>query len=345
MVRGHTIRARTTVNPRKLARMVSFERVTLAYNNVYLVEEPATVVAIDTGPDYQGAREAVESALAGRVPELVVATHGHLDHAGLGSWWQAKNVPVLLSREDLHFANGSDFEFDPLASYVRTLGAPPEVEAGALDGLRVRGEWNRKLRTSKGWPERGDGRWPTALRYEPFAPLKFIDGSRDLPCGLKTLPMPGHTPGNLVVFSEQEGWLFSGDQLLPEIAPTPAIQFVRIESGAIRYPSLPRFLDSLASLQCLRITRCFPGHGEPFDGVQEAIADNLSQAEQRTQRVRQILRGSPPLPLYALGEALYPRALRRRFWQIIATVQGHLDVLEERGEAIRREGLWQVPRS
>jgi glyoxylase-like metal-dependent hydrolase (beta-lactamase superfamily II) len=133
--------------------------------------------------------------------------------------------------------------------------------------------------------------------------------------------------------------LFSGDTLLPEITPTPAIQF---HEGS-RFPSLPRFLDSLATLTQFEhpFARCFPGHGEPFGDVGPAIEANLAQARERTARVEEALREGGQSTVYGIAERLYPRALRRRFWQIIATVQGHLDVLAEAGRAEMDGGRWR----
>jgi glyoxylase-like metal-dependent hydrolase (beta-lactamase superfamily II) len=324
--------------------VATVERIELAYNNVYLVRDGGSLVALDTGPDYRGAREIISTALDGRRPELVIATHGHLDHAGLGSWWQERGSPVLLSSKDLPYARGTDFEFEALASYVRASGAPQDAEAETLEGLRVRQRWHDHLREAEGWaPASRDGRWPTQLRYVPFEPELLLHGERRDIDGLEVLAMPGHTAGNLVAYHSGEGWLFSGDQLLPEITPTPAIQFHHDSEGPIkRFLSLPRFLDSLAKLQALEFTRCFPGHGEPFDDVSEVIRLNLEQAEQRSERVREALLAIGEGTVYALAETLYPRALRRRFWQIIATVQGHLDVLNERGHAAFADGVWRA---
>ena len=92
----------------------------------------------------------------------------------------------------------------------------------------------------------------------------------------------------------------------------------------------------------MSFSRCFPGHGEPFDDVSAVIAANLAQIQQRDERVAEELRrlGSPTL--YELCAALYPRALRRRFWQIVATVQGHCDLLEEQGRVLSRDGRYEL---
>ena len=325
--------------------MVSVERVALGYNNVYFVSQGSELVVIDTGPDYRGARESLASALRGRTPALVVATHGHLDHAGLGAWWQTQGVPVLLGEADLPQAEGhSDADIDLLEEFIATIGAPPSVEAEAVAGLEQRREWTRRMRHEAKWPEAKDGRWPTGLRYECFTPKQLTPGDRELPIpGLKAVTSPGHTPGNLVVEysnssrAERAELLFSGDQLLPEITPTPAIQF---QNGR-RFPSLPRFVDSLRRWETSCPKFCYPGHGEPFSNVAEVIAANLAQVDQRSQRLRAELRDMGSATVYEVAERMYPRALRRRFWQIISTVQGHLDVLAEAGEASEDGGRWR----
>ncbi len=317
----------------------------MAYNNVYLVSSGSGRVLIDTGPDYRGAREHIDNALGGRIPDLVVATHGHLDHAGLGGWWEARGVPVALSERDAHFASGhqlDDAEFAHLVRFVEDSGAPSTVVAEAIHGLEQRREWAAKAASASGYRPGGrDGRWPTGLRSEPFTPSRWLNAPMETtPAGAMVLALPGHTPGNSVVWLESEGWLFSGDQLLPEIMPTPALQAIREPGSDWRFRSLPEFLRSLRLVRELGASRCFPGHGEPFTNVDEVIVANIAQAEQRSEKVREVLRERQGESLYGLAHELYPRALRRRFWQIIATVQGHLDVLEGVGEARNVEGHW-----
>jgi glyoxylase-like metal-dependent hydrolase (beta-lactamase superfamily II) len=145
-----------------------------------------------------------------------------------------------------------------------------------------------------------------------------------------------------VVVAEEEGHLFSGDQLLPDITPTPGIQFVREGAGWVRFPSLPRFVASLRRLRGLDLARCYPGHGEPFDDVRAVIDQNLAQVEQRTERVLGVLREAGEARVHGLAERLYPRALQRRWWQIVATVQGHIDLLAEQGEARCEEETWRA---
>jgi glyoxylase-like metal-dependent hydrolase (beta-lactamase superfamily II) len=315
----------------------------LGDNTVYLVETGGARVLIDTGPDFRGAAESLERALAGRLPDVVVATHGHVDHAGLGAWWQERGVPVALHRADWPLATGaapSDSEFDALKQFALESGAPPEVAAEAIEAIEQRRRWAGASRAAGDYrPVGRDRRWPSGLRYLPFAPR--LDVTDVGVPGLELVHLPGHTPGNVVAWVPAEGWLFSGDQLLPGITPTPALQGHHLPgSQDWRFRSLPHFLTSLRRLRALAPARCFPGHGEPFGEIVTVIDVNLAQAEQRVERTLAILREGGPATLYAVAEGLYPRAVRRRFWQIVATAQGLLDELEARGEAVFEDGRW-----
>ena len=328
--------------------VISVRHIRLTDNSVYLLDAGGERMLIDTGPDYRGSREELAAAIDGPLPSLVIATHGHLDHAGLGRWWQSRGIAVAIHEEDRHYAAGhqlDDAEMAALEGYIRECGAPPAIQSEALNALAARRAWARAAAESGGYRPAGrDGRWPSALRYESFVPHRLLAGERtEVAPGVFALACPGHTPGNMVVSVPSEGWLFSGDQLLPEITPIPAIQRYPAHSGADwRFPSLPRFLDSLRKVRALDAGRCFPGHGEPFEDVTAIIDANLLQAAQRTSRVEEALRASGAASPWALAEAIYPRAVRRRFWQIISTIQRHLDVLEEQGSATSSGRRWPV---
>lgn len=326
--------------------MVAVTPVNLAYNTVYLVDCDSHRVLIDTGPDYDGAKNVLTSSLGSRLPGLVVATHGHSDHAGLGRWWQTRGVSVAIGAADSGLVRGLHFthpgEFESFTAYVADSGAPPSLQASLIRGLGARRELVRRAAAATYPAARPTDRWPSGLRFEPFEPDRLLEDDAPLTTELRALSCPGHTPGNVVVVAEEDGLLFSGDQLLPDITPTPGIQFVPGRDGAwTRFPSLPPFVASLKRLQGLGLARCYPGHGEPFDNVPDVIARNLAQVEQRTDRVLTELWAAGESNTHDLAERLYPRALRRRWWQIIATIQGHLDLLAGRQRARCDEGVWR----
>ncbi len=316
--------------------MVRIERLSLTYNNVYAVGEGADRILIDTGPDYPGAAGTLDAWLDHIPPALVVATHGHLDHAGLGRYWTGRRVSVFLGEGDHMLAGrppvSEPDEFAGFVDFAEKSGAPGDVVETVIRGVRQRRKAVAAAYAPGGEhaPSAG-GRWPTELRMEPFVPGVLHD--MPLGNGLRAILSPGHTPGNAVVVHD-DGILFSGDQLLPDITPTPSIQVApKPWTSGWRYRSLPHFVESLKVLDRMQFSRCWPGHGEPFDNVNEVIALNLSQIEERMAKVLATLQAAGPSPVYVLAERLYPRALQRRFWQIIATVQGHLDLLEQLGAA------------
>jgi glyoxylase-like metal-dependent hydrolase (beta-lactamase superfamily II) len=329
--------------------VLTVQAIPLAYNTVYLVHTDGNRVLIDTGPDYLGATEVLGSALAGETPHLVIATHAHSDHAGLARWWQGRGVRVGIGADDARLVRAPHFsepgEFDAFANYVAAAGAPSGLQPDLIRGLEGRRQTVRHAATADRHPAgRPTDRWPTGLRFLPFDPGQLLDDGAAIAPRLRVIACPGHTPGNLVVVAEGDGLLFSGDQLLPDITPTPGVQFVPSGDGWARFPSLPQFVASLERLRRLDLTRCYPGHGQPFDDVATVIDQNLAQVEQRTERVLTELRDAGEARVHALAERLYPRALQRRWWQIVATIQGHLDLLAERGEARCDEEVWRAVR-
>ncbi|GAB4321864.1 MAG: hypothetical protein Kow0010_02330 [Dehalococcoidia bacterium] len=323
------------------------QRIRLGDNNLYAVRTGGEHVLVDAGPDYRGAWEALQEALPGR-PERVIVTHGHLDHAGLAGRWQQAGVPVLLHARDLHLATHPQLshpaEFDAMRRYAEETGAPAGVVAAAVAALAQRREWAARAAVDETYPSGGNNRrWPTGLRYRPFEPSTVFGGDMDVG-DLEILHCPGHTPGNAVVVHGRNGWLFSGDQLLPGFTPTPAIQLAPEPDGggdAWRFHSLPAFVASMRRIATLRLERCFPGHGEPFDDVTAAIEANLAAIERRSARALADLRRLGRATVYALAMVMYPRALERRFWQIIATVQGHLDLLQRDGAVREVDGSYE----
>jgi len=324
---------------------MEIRRIRLAYNNVYAVESAGVRVLVDTGPDYAGARATLAEALNGWRPDVVVATHAHVDHAGLGLWWQQQGVPVALTAADRTLASHPHYvdqdELDVMVAWVEASGAPEAIRIEAVEGLERRREWALMAANSSQYPPAGSQpRWPTGLRYESFAASRTVADGDEVAPGVRVLECPGHTPGNLVLAADGHGVLFSGDQLLPDITPTPAIQAA--PGNHDRFRSLPAFTASLERLRDLHFERCLPGHGEPFEGVDAAVEANLAAIEERTERVVAELRLAGEASLYELCERLYPRALRRRFWQIASTVQGHLDLLEAREAARVSAGRYTV---
>jgi glyoxylase-like metal-dependent hydrolase (beta-lactamase superfamily II) len=322
--------------------MGSVRPLSLHYNTLYEVESGGGRVLIDTGPDYRGAWDTLQQSLD-RPPDIVIATHGHIDHASLGARWQAMGVTVAVGADDFGLVETPALhrpgELAAMESYIERSGAPVEIAAEMVAGLRRRYDWASRA-AADGYPPGGSSdRWPTPLRFDTFTPLAEAEAA-DLPRNLQVIRCPGHTPGNLVVVDMEKGRLFSGDQLLPEITPTPAIQAGPGPGTDWRFRSLPAFYASLLRLRDLDFSRCYPGHGKPFSDVRARIDANLRAIDHRTAKLRAVLSESGPQTAWSLSEAIYRRAAGRRPWQILSTIQGHLDLLATQGDGRETPEGW-----
>ncbi len=156
---------------------------TLSQSNAYLIRSRAPVL-VDAGtvgdtPDLT--RQLAEVGTTLRDISLVIVTHAHHDHAGLAAELQRWGARVMLGAGDVEAARrGEDDD-------LRPTGA-----TGAI----------LKPLLAKVFPE--------------FVPDVVVRDGADLrPWGIdgQVLPMPGHTPGSIVVVLSNHA-AFVGDQML-----------------------------------------------------------------------------------------------------------------------------------
>jgi glyoxylase-like metal-dependent hydrolase (beta-lactamase superfamily II) len=188
-----------------------------AMTNTYVIaaERGAPAVIIDAPPDI----EAISSLIKRHdlLPVALLVTHGHIDHAGgAGSVVKRTGVTAYLHPDD-------DW-----------LAADPEAQLQSIFGFVPPG-------------------------MEQFAPPdRYIDlahGDR-LPLAGMTIEVrhtPGHTPGHCVFVVEEEGLLFSGDQLF-------AGSIGRTDLPGGDFETLMRSMETEV-LSLPDETRVLPGHG------------------------------------------------------------------------------------
>ncbi len=299
------------------------------------------MLLVDAGPDALGAWAEVQGRVASRgfaVSDVraVLVTHAHIDHAGLAQRWALAGAQILAGAADIPaLVAGRAFHEERLPLRLDTLR-----RHGANDDVLAVYE--------AGQPRRG-------LAWEPCAEASvhaIEDGTR-IPLAegaeLRVIAVPGHTPGNLVAVIEagdvEPRDLYAGDTLLPHEVPTSGLHYPVGPDGRVgpRWPSLPPFLRSMATLRALGSRRVLQGHGQPGAHSLRLVDRFEAHHARRRARYRALLAEQPDT---ALG--LVERAFRfiGPLHQAAAMIEaiGHLDILAGSGEAVREEGAEGVVR-
>lgn len=298
--------------------------VQLSIVNVYLYGRPGAGdrewVLIDTGLATSARRilkAATECFGPGSRPAAIVLTHGHFDHVGtvreLAELW---DVPVYAHPLELPYLTGRS-DYPP---------PDPSVGGGAMAYL------------SPLYPRRAID---LGYRVQALPEDHSVPG---MP-GWRWIHTPGHTPGHVALFRDDDGALIAGDAFVtqrqesalavlkrwPQVSRPPA--YFTIDWGAAR-----RSVEELARL---KPSVAATGHGIPLHGERmrqqlEDLAEHfLLEIPEDGRYVRQpaladdkgVLALPPPraanrLPLAVLaagllaltGTALYLRRAERPAW-------------------------------
>lgn len=302
----------------------------LDHVNVYALDDGAGWTLIDTG--LFGRRTVaiwealLAGPLAGRPVTRVVVTHHHPDHIGMAGWFQDRGAELVTTRTAW--------------LYARML---------VLDEQPLTGPQALMLYRRAGLPE------TDLARKAAERPFNFCDVVAPLPVGFTRIAQgdvlqaggrlwhvrtgDGHAPEQATLWSQEDGLVISGDQVLPGISPNIGV-----------YPSEPEadplaeWLDSCARLAdgATDSQLVLPGHKLPFTG----LPFRLDQMEENHHAALARLAAHLAQPRTAL-DCFLP--LFRR--EVGAAEQGlalaetlaHLNWLLRRGRvsrSLRPDGAW-----
>ncbi|KIL51876.1 MBL fold metallo-hydrolase [Jeotgalibacillus soli] len=208
--------------------------------NLFFVGTDGGWVLIDAGMPKSAEKiraEAEERFGKGSKPEAIILTHGHFDHVGgieeLVEWW---DVPVYAHELELPFLQGKIDYPEPDSS----------VEGGMV------------AKMSPIFPNE-------AINLGSHVQNLPKDGSVPFMPGWKWIHTPGHTPGHISLFHEQDRILIAGDAFVAvkqEYLYKVITQELEI-SGPPRYftTDWQAAWDSVRKLSALKPRIAATGHG------------------------------------------------------------------------------------
>lgn len=286
--------------------------------NAFVAESRGQFMLVDCGFHWDTGLRALGRALkAIGVPShgltYLVLTHRHLDHASAAASVQQRwGGRVLLHAWDIAMTPPGTEE---MADWGRRHG---------LDEERVARLLSRDHAPVKQLPD----------RTEP------LDMSQPLRLGdlvFELIHVPGHCPGQVMLYERQRGWLLPADQMLNVLAPN-----VWAHPGNGSDP-LGDYFESLAHTAAIEASLILPSHGMPQQGrLREAVGKMARFHEGLAQGVAECLTYQPQ-STWEVAEAFDPQraAASSIGSSLLGEVLAALIYLERRGAAVQvAEGRW-----
>ena len=286
--------------------------------NSYFIPGGDRDILIDTGFCREECREALMAGIrdAGGRPEKidVLLTHLHSDHSGLAAEAASDDGRIFISGEDMKRMEGDFREESARLRRVQFL------EAGFPEAILDQ--------TQKVNP---------AVRYrlekldDRFVPVQEGDRIQAGNCELEWVSVPGHTPGNMMLWEKKRGIMFTGDHILFDISPN-ITSWIGVED------SLGDYLESLRKAGDYPVRLAFRGH-RGTGNYGRRIDELLIHHRRRLEEVLRILNENPGLTVYELAGRMrwriraasweeFPAAQK---WFAVGECMAHTDYLEKRG--------------
>ena len=303
----------------------------LDHINLWLLEDGAEWLLIDTGLGNQTTRELWERVLKDRIGtkavRRVLVTHYHPDHAGNAAWLCARTgADLWMTRGEyltVHAARHGAAGYSPEAQ--RDLFRANGLDEAQANALLTRG-----------------GLYRTLVPDFPFSHRRLFDGERTTIGGREWRIMVGygHAPEHASLHCEALNLLISGDMLLPRISTNIAVRPIDPWANPLR-----QFLDSIRRYRDLREdVFVLPSHGLPFRGAHARIGQLEAHHADRLAELRAACATAPRSAADVL-EVLFRRKLDTgQIFFAMGEAIAHLHHLHYDGKVARSVGADGVAR-
>ncbi len=261
--------------------------------NCYVIRSEGESLIIDTGFNRPECKEALVDGLKELDVDLCHArlflTHLHGDHTGLTEYFTDQGVTAYMHRIDYDYLknNLSGSNWRRMEQRFIEEGFPYEEMQKQLTGNQAR-------------------------LYSPkhLFPVTTVQDGDCVTVGsvkLRCIHTPGHTPGHVCLYIENEKILFSGDHVLFDITPNISI-WNDVPA------SLADYMDSLTRMQKLEVMRTFPGHREFAGDFHKRIDTLIAHHYQRLQEILSAVAAHPDCNAYETAGRITWSA-RGRAWE------------------------------
>jgi glyoxylase-like metal-dependent hydrolase (beta-lactamase superfamily II) len=290
--------------------------------NTYLVDDdPLTLV--DTGPNSGIALDTLERRLGelGRRVEdlqLIVLTHQHIDHIGLGD--------ILARRSGAEVA-ALDALAPWLADFSARMNGDDRYAAKLMARHGVPEQVGYALRAVSG-AFRGWGAPSTVtMPLAPGGELRLRDRT------FTVLHRPGHSPSDTIFHDAEHREVIGGDHVIGHISSNPLITRPLDGDESTRPRALRTYLDSLTATAAMDVDVIHPGHGDPVHGHAALIEQRFAMHDKRAAKILGLL-GEGPLSAHEIAQRLWGKVALTQAYLTLSEVLGHTDLLEERGQVV-----------
>jgi glyoxylase-like metal-dependent hydrolase (beta-lactamase superfamily II) len=271
---------------------------------------------IDAGIGTPEARTALAAALQKanlHIKDLrtLVLTHHHPDHVGLSGELQEQSGAAVymhpLDREtvQIHWSDSMANRFSNVSSFLARHGLP---------------------RTELWYTKANRSFVHSIIQVPPKERITAVEDGQYIELAdeqYRVIWTPGHADGHICLLRESDGVFIAADHVLPRITPN-----IGLYSEHERPNPLNDYLNSLAKVADLPVSIVLPGHGEPFQGLTERIAEIIAHHEERLTHILDLLADRPQHAYYITEQLFGPRLKSDEARRMaIAEVVAHLEYL------------------
>jgi glyoxylase-like metal-dependent hydrolase (beta-lactamase superfamily II) len=277
---------------------------------------------VDPGPNSEKSWNELVEGLAelGLEPadvEQVLITHPHIDHFGLGKRFRDLGADIVASPQTANivedYAGRVYYQQKYFGPYLQRCGMAKDLAETIVQLPEAFVQYASDFETD--------------VVVEDGDTVTVADRTLDV------IGAGGHAPGE-IVFAYDEGderHALVADNVLGHVTPNPFLEPPEELDGE-RPTALLNYNASLRRLREEDFDLLLPGHGDLIDNPNERISEVLDANEQRTAEVKEIV-SEPIQPVDVMEELFGDMPVTEQFLCMSEAI-GHLDVLEDRDEAI-----------